>query len=365
MLDDRAPHPYLGAGYPRAYDILRLLDKLGHDVVFIPCVTGESADSAARAIPSRFGYRAEDWTHAAIARFVESRARDFDVLWVSRPHNMAMLQRYLPSRHPVWEAYSLVVYDAEAIFSLRAALKQRFYPDERPALTLEGELRLARVADVVAVVSRAEGGYFEERGNRTVVLGSCYSRVPAPPCFEQTRGFLFVGALRGRDSPNADAIAWFCQSVAPLLRSTLGAEFHLDVAGLMEGVALASPVGADIRFLGMVPDLSEAYARHRVFVAPHRFAAGIPIKILEAAANGLPVVATALLAGQLTWRHGREIFSAQTDNAEAFAQACLAAYSDARAWQRVQAGALQRIESDYAEGALCAAIAGVLATRRE
>jgi len=365
MLDDRAPHPHLGAGYPRVHDILTLLAKSNHEVTFVPCVTREPADAAAGAIPPGITYRAEAGSHADIARFVEAGASDFDVLWVSRPHNMAMLQSYIPRDHPMWQTVPLVVYDAEAIYSRRAKLKQYYYPDESPDITLEREMGLARVADVIAVVSADEGGYFEGQGMRTVVLGNCQQPVSAPPEFDRTRGFLFVGAMHGIDSPNVDAVAWFCQYVAPLLRAELGDEFRLDVAGIMSGVKMAAPAGDDICLLGMVPDLSQAYAEHRVFIAPHRFAAGIPLKILEASAHGLPVVASSLLADQLGWRHGSDIFAVETDNAGGFADACLAAYTDAAAWRRVQQGALDRIAREYSADAFGAALEALLATCRD
>jgi len=50
---------------------------------------------------------------------------------------------------------------------------------------------------------------------------------------------------------------------------------------------------------GPVTDLTPLYDSHRVFVAPTRFAAGVPYKVHEAASFGLPVVATDLLRRQL------------------------------------------------------------------
>ena len=38
-------------------------------------------------------------------------------------------------------------------------------------------------------------------------------------------------------------------------------------------------------------------------VAPTRFAAGVPIKVYDAASYGVPVVMTDLLADQLGWKH--------------------------------------------------------------
>ena len=51
--------------------------------------------------------------------------------------------------------------------------------------------------------------------------------------------------------------------------------------------------------LGPVPDLTDEYARARVFIAPTRFAAGIPFKVHEALSYGLPVVGSRLISEQL------------------------------------------------------------------
>jgi glycosyltransferase involved in cell wall biosynthesis len=81
-----------------------------------------------------------------------------------------------------------------------------------------------------------------------------------------------------------------------------------------------------------------------VFVAPTRFAAGIAHKVGQAAAFGVPVAATDLIASQLGWASGREILTAST--AAAFADACASLYEDAALWARVREAALRRIEVD-------------------
>ena len=50
--------------------------------------------------------------------------------------------------------------------------------------------------------------------------------------------------------------------------------------------------------------------------------------MLEAAAYGLPVVGTDLLAEQLGWESGRELLTAPPGDATAFADACVTAYRD-------------------------------------
>jgi glycosyltransferase involved in cell wall biosynthesis len=83
-----------------------------------------------------------------------------------------------------------------------------------------------------------------------------------------------------------------------------------------------------------------------VFIAPTRFAAGVPAKVIEAACNGIPVVATPLLVRQLGWEDGVEIASG--DNAATFAQAVVMLYTDQPLWNRVCRAMADRTRAQYA-----------------
>ena len=74
-----------------------------------------------------------------------------------------------------------------------------------------------------------------------------------------------------------------------------------------------------ITLRGTVADTLPLYASHRVFVAPTRYAAGLPYKVNEAASFGLPVVATELLRGQLGWTDGEDILAAPAADPALFA----------------------------------------------
>ena len=61
-----------------------------------------------------------------------------------------------------------------------------------------------------------------------------------------------------------------------------------------------------------VDDLTPLYDDARVFVAPTRYSAGISLKVIEAAARGVPIVCTPLVARQLGWISGEELLTAET-----------------------------------------------------
>ena len=102
--------------------------------------------------------------------------------------------------------------------------------------------------------------------------------------------------------------------------------------------------GKDFDLVGPVDDLAGYFDQARVVVVPTRFAAGIPHKVHQSAALGVPVVATDLIAGQVGWENGRELLAAE--DAEGFADACARLFTDEALWQRLRRAALERCRQD-------------------
>ena len=100
-----------------------------------------------------------------------------------------------------------------------------------------------------------------------------------------------------------------------------------------------------IQFLGKVDDLTPLYNRARVFVAPTRFAAGLPYKVCEAAVYGLPIVATSLLGLELGWNHERELLLA--DDPQSFSDACVRLYRDRSLWNVLRDNMIKRAGADF------------------
>ena len=133
--------------------------------------------------------------------------------------------------------------------------------------------------------------------------------------------------------------------VLPLIEQQLGYEMRLTVAGFIgEGVDFDRfRDHSRITLLGTVADMSPLYNSHRLFVAPTRYATGLPYKIHEAASYGLPVVATDLLRRQLAWTDGEDLLAADLADPAVFARQVLALYRSEELWNRVRAGAAERI----------------------
>ncbi|MDX1645473.1 MAG: glycosyltransferase family 4 protein, partial [Thermoanaerobaculia bacterium] len=211
------------------------------------------------------------------------------------------------------------------------------------ASAIERELELARRADLVFAVSPGELDAMTSRGvEQARRLGHAVTAGETTTPFAKRSGLLFVGNLDEDGSPNVDSLAWFSRQVLPHLPASV----VLEVVGSCLSVQARGLESERIRLHGRVEDLEAFYSRARLFVAPTRFSAGLPIKVLDAAARGVPVVATQLLERQLGWESGVELLSAPRTDAREFAALVTDVYRDEALWQRLRQAARDRVLRD-------------------
>ena len=115
-----------------------------------------------------------------------------------------------------------------------------------------------------------------------------------------------------------------------------------------------------VTLLGAVADIQALYDRHRVFVAPTRYAGGTPYKVYEAASFGLPVVATRLLAQQMGWEDEVEFLAADCADPGRFAELVIMIYRDPMLWQKLRDNALKRLRTENSQQQYTGAIRAVL-----
>ncbi len=148
--------------------------------------------------------------------------------------------------------------------------------------------------DATILVNPRETKELRERtGNSTV-----HTLLPLLPEVRQrsrhydgSATFVFVGGLNF--PPNRDGLTWFLRTCRePVL--TAMPDFRLLLVGRGTDVPLpeAEPWGDHVRPLGWVDDLDEVLMSAAGMLSPLRIGSGIKIKVLEALARGLPVIAT-------------------------------------------------------------------------
>ena len=348
VIDNDVPLGAAGAGYPRAREILAAAVRAGWAVTLFPLHT-VSADwkAAWREIPREIEIvSGHGGTAEGFVSFMRERHGFYDTILISRPENMTLVRGYL-AEHPDLLAGSRLIYDSEALAATRVIARARFegqpFADAEARAMITEELALARDADSILCVNEAEARQFVRHGVPVHVLAHTIPCRTDTPSWADRAGFLFIGRLKEQDAPNWVGLAWFIRDVWPLIRRMLP-QATLAVVGQLhpEHAELEAP---SVRLLGPLDDLGPAYDAARVFIAPVHFAAGVPLKIIEAAAAGVPVVGTSLMAKQLVWQSGQEITTA--DSAEEFVRACVALYQDEEAWQDRRVAAQKRVQGEY------------------
>jgi glycosyltransferase involved in cell wall biosynthesis len=302
----------------------------------------------------------------ALTRLIRTGVGAFDAVLVSRPATVEVF-RSICAEVPGFLESTFRIYDAEALFAPREERRRALFGYPSAPLeherALSSELELLQGADAITAVSAADAQIFQARTSAAVhVISHKIAVDPAANGFADRRDLLFVGRLGGaRDlSPNVDSLVWFVDEVMPLLDQRLGSDYRLQVVGLVASQAVEQLASERVVLNGLVDDVSALYARCRLFIAPTRFAAGIPLKVLEAFGMGIPCVVTPIVAEQIGVSIERTMLVG--DDAAGFADACFSLYTDAALWNSVRTQALKQLDRDYSSAAFDDSVRALLAS---
>jgi glycosyltransferase involved in cell wall biosynthesis len=186
-----------------------------------------------------------------------------------------------------------------------------------------------------------------------------YERSVDPPVRRRDLGGSPVLAFVGLMSygPNTDGARWFAREVLPLVQRQIP-DVTLRIIGRgTESVSdLAGVRGVDV--VGAVDDMEVALRDVDIEVIPLRFGAGTRLKAVEAFANRLPVVSTAIGVEGLDVSHRREVLIAE--DPAALAAAVVELCGDPGTRQRLADNAEQLYESHYRWSAIREAVAEVV-----
>lgn len=348
FVDVLLPLPWYGAGYSRANAMMRLFVEAGWDVTVCSVSSDQRpALDIIRADIPREVEIVKAMRTAALKRFLVARAFDFDLILVSRRRSLDRSGAAL-RRMKTKNTECKVIFDFEALPPLgvrsREVLGKGMTLSEAEARVRE---QIADVDWVEGVICNSEGDAqtLQRLGRGDAAAVNYLVRTePTAADFSERKHLLFVGRLVEEKTPNVDGFVWFVRDVWPKVVARLGCDVRLQVVGLVGAPSVLAIKDPSVEFLGVVPDLREAYNHARVFVAANRVSFGVPIKVLEAAAYGLPVVTTDEVNSYLGWDKGTEILC--DDDAGKLAEACVCVYEDAPLWRTLRDRALARVDAE-------------------
>jgi glycosyltransferase involved in cell wall biosynthesis len=173
------------------------------------------------------------------------------------------------------------------------------------------------------------------------------SDLPVRPALTSDISLLFVGNLTYL--PNIEAAHELVQAILPALRRRLNGSVRLSLVG-SHVPGLESLAGPEVEVRGFLADLRGAYASADVAIVPLRVGGGTRIKLLEAFAYGLPVVASAVAAEGLRVADGRHLLLAE--DADGFTMAMERLLASPELVERLITEARRLVRDEYSSDAV-------------
>lgn len=343
VIDDRVPVPNLGSGYPRSYMVLESLAETGYQTTFFPLQFPEKVQPHTHILEQKgieIFFNKNLRKKRDFKQFYEERKDYYDVIWISRPHNLKEVFDVIKSMNPQQK----VIYDVEALFSVRDILQLELngkrLSEREKQQHIKQEMDMICKADIVISVSESERQIMQDYGMKDVkILGISLKAQPTPNRFEQRKDILFVGGFLESPCPNEDAIMYFVNQIYPYVYQKLGAK--LWIVGTNYVDSIRNLQSDQIEVTGQVDRLWDFYNECKVFVVPTRYAAGIPFKLHEAMAHGLPSVVTPLIAEQTGFSNDKILVGY---NPKDFAKKIIKLYRDKETWELLRKNGLKQIE---------------------
>lgn len=345
VVEDRVPAKELGSGYPRSFEILGCLRELGHEVTLFPLLfpdrlephTSQLEANGIEVICSTPSNRLE------FHDFFQKRKDHYDWVWISRPHNMSSIIGTIESIKPKQK----IIYDAEALYAMRRIRMLELYgttlsPKKKMAM-IRAEINLMNHAELVIAVSENEKRIMEPFCIKPIsVLGHAVDAQPTPKPFNQRRDILFVGRFSRSSSPNEDAMLYFVKEIFPTVWKETGA--NLWIVGSNDSQKIRNLASDHIKVTGRRERLFDYYNDCKLFVVPTRYAAGIPLKLLECLSHGLPAVVSTLIAEQLNLNE--ELVFVGKDTKE-LSHKIISCYSDEKQWNVCRENGLEWVKKQF------------------
>lgn len=218
--------------------------------------------------------------HTAMARLGIALGRKFDIPVALRLHNIEFM---------IWQRYAEYLSDTNP--------KKLFVAQQAKALK-KAEIEIMSSVDVCFPITEEETELARQLAPN--------AKFVCVPVGVDTEKFKYVD-MNSRESktlaiattykwqPNVDGLIWFIENVMPILKNELsGIKLNLYGKDLPEKFKDYSHLG--VCPIGYVQDIVPCLQKATLYIAPLFVGAGVRIKILEAMATGLPVVATDIAA---------------------------------------------------------------------
>lgn len=344
IVDVTTPMPDKDSGSIDTMQYIRMFQALGYKVVFCPHdllhagrYTHDLQEMGVECL-----YQPQV---PSLEAHLEAVGKYYDLVMLERVHHAAQhigaVRRLCPNAKVIFNTVDLHYVREE-----RQAEVERSKALARQARKTKAlEYALMRQSDATIVISRTERELVarEAPDVRVAVIPYVREVMGSPLSFAQRRDLVFIGGFLF--SPNVDAVQYFVSEIWPRVRAAVP-----DVRFLVVGsnvpdniLQLGKEPGVDV--LGYVENLTPILIRCRLSIAPLRYGGGIKGKVGTSLSHGLPCVATPTAAEGMGLVDGVNVMIAE--NAEAFADAVIAAYQDENLWTRLSTAGIDLMQQEF------------------
>ena len=296
MLTDKSPWPSTTGSRVRLAELWKAFDPSSRRLLMLARPSPEESLALQKEAPGQHSVIVSDSSHDLATR-IQSEARSYgsEVIWASGPWIGSLPLRPL-ERPLVVDAPSLNrdLIRNELAARVRRGEARRF---RRLAVSLQStprnlrsERAAWRLADVVTPCSLEDQRRLPPWVRRSAVVPNGCT-LHRPPAAESPEGrLIFVGTLHY--SPNAEAARILAQRILPVIRGRRP-ETCLDIVGAVpSGFAKGLAGCPGVNVCGFVEDLEPLYDAASLTVIPLVRTTGSNVKVLDAIAHQVPVVAT-------------------------------------------------------------------------
>jgi len=377
----RIPFPADSGGTLRALQLLRALDEAFEVTVLAPDLPGGDArglraELRGRVIAARESGAGPRWVLSELGGAVRGRPfgyrryagrnlravfrhllseREVDLVHFDHVHSAQLLpdaRAFAPRAWTVMDAHNVEAQVADRLaevsrWPLSAILRRQ------AAAIARLEARAVQEVDAVLSCSELDAVALRRAGAREVhLLSNGVELRPLPASDEPRDTVAFVGSYDWR--PNVDAAVLLAREIWPRMRQACPG-LRLALIGRKPPPLVRELAAEDIEVTGRVDDVAPWLVRSFATAMPLRAGSGTRLKVLEAAAAHVPIVATRLAAEGLPFQDGVHLLRAETT--EEFVAALLrlrrepavaARLTDA-AWQVAQEHDWRRIGAQLVE----------------
>ncbi|MEO7723461.1 MAG: glycosyltransferase, partial [Chthoniobacterales bacterium] len=343
VIDHHLPMPDRDSGSLRMFQILTILQGLGHRVTFLP---DNLADIPPYADDLRKrGIEVMHHPHAKkISDYLQSHGPNFDAVILSRcdfaRKHINDVRRYAPQCRVIFDTVDLhfLREDREAALTQNAELKKS------AEIKRQLEYELVEQSDQTWVVSPVEQAILQAAfPEKSVEVVSNIVSVPGSVTpFSLRRDILFIGSFQ--HPPNTDAVLFFAREIFPIVRSRLR-DIKFYIIGDKAPPEIVSLADEDIIVTGYQADVSSYFNRIKLSVAPLRYGAGVKGKVNQSMGLGVPVVATSVAVEGMDLED--RVHALVADDPETFANAIIELHQAEELWRSISLKGLEKIKLSY------------------